>query len=39
MAQHWEFNVQQNTAKRAALFQNLAQLNVTNPKIAETWFS
>jgi hypothetical protein len=34
-----EFNVQQITAKQAALLQNLVQLHVLDLKILETWFS
>jgi hypothetical protein len=34
-----EFNVQQITAKQAALLQNLVQLHVLDLKISETWFS
>jgi hypothetical protein len=39
MGRQQEFNVQQATAKRVALLQDLVQLHVPNQKIAETWFS
>jgi hypothetical protein len=39
MGRQQEFNVQQATAKRAALLQDLVQSHVLDLKIAETWFS
>jgi hypothetical protein len=39
MARQQEFNVQQTTAKQAALLQNLVQSHVPDLKISETWFS
>jgi hypothetical protein len=39
MARQQEFNVQQITAKLAALLQNLVQSHVPDLKLVETWFS